>query len=1117
MQPYHRCHTLAALSAVLLSAATARSGQAQTPDRHLTPRNMGGACTSWDLVGIDAPGRRFYVPCGDHVAAFDLDSGKASTIAGFSGASAIATAPDLHRAFVNDAGKLTVFDTRSGRVIASVAGAGGDGIAYDPVTQRVFPFADTVHVISGVSLREVGRVVLGHVKPESGAADGTGRVVVTLEKSNAVAVIDARTLQTKFWTLGRDCEYPKSLVVDTAFRRVVVGCAKTGNLASIDAATGRVTSSIPLTEPYMDQSAYDQALHLLVSPGLHVVTIVNVAPDGSLRVADTVRTSEPTRPNVGIDPIKHIAWFAVADWVDSTDPAKGGRPETFGATRLRLDAFATRESSTELRIEDLLRAARLPSQNGQASTLSVSPDGRRVAFVMAGMLPPAHSDGAGQDNPDPAPDVVGGGVWVIDVRSHQSMRIPVRTRTAWAPSWSPNGERLAFLADSAGLTQLWTWSRRTATARATPHVRLRFSRGSHAVRWLRDNRTVLTELAAPTVSDPALPHAARGSSPPSDTLGATTVQVLRHVPSSGSSIMADTSSEGNAVTRRSDIVLLDVDSGHIERLVSGVKASWYNLSPDERHLAYTVSNGMVGGDINDRVVFDLMVSDRAKPEPRVVAHDILMNWTGASVRWSPDSRQVAYVGGPLPEGPLVNIRRTATSVFAVPGWCFVVPIDGAAPKQIGIRAVAKRQGPPIWDSTGSALYALGSDTLWRLRLNTGAIDVAASLGGRRVQTPLGLTSEDAYGGPVALSVEHPVLFIHAYDDRHQRQGLYKADLSSGAVAPVLEMAANIAGIAMAGTGAEAEVVYQREDYDWPRDLWLWDSHSGQPIQLTHSNPKLERLALGKRQMVAWLTADGDSASGLLLLPANYAAGHRYPMVTWVYAGQRWGTQFQHSFGVITHNAVYNAHLLATRGYAVFVPDIPFPSARMGTAMADIAKIVLPGVSRVVELGIADSSRLGLWGQSFGGYTVLSLLVQSSRFRAAIVAASAPLDLIASYERLDVNGNDWVLSTEQGQGRLGGSLWEYRDRYIENSPFFYLDRVRTPVLIQYGSADELAPFSRSLFVGLRRLNQRVELLRYEGENHVVLSLANQVDYWHRAIGWFDEHLKGASVAAARAER
>ncbi len=93
--------------------------------------------------------------------------------------------------------------------------------------------------------------------------------------------------------------------------------------------------------------------------------------------------------------------------------------------------------------------------------------------------------------------------------------------------------------------------------------------------------------------------------------------------------------------------------------------------------------------------------------------------------------------------------------------------------------------------------------------------------------------------------------------------------------------------------------------------------------------------------------------------------------------------------------------------------------------------------------------------------------------------------------------------------MGGTPWEVRERYIENSPFFFLDRVDAPLLLLHGAEDPNTPvyLTGQLFVGLRRLGRKVVLARYEGEGHWPgsWSVANQIDYWHRLVGWFDQHL------------
>jgi dipeptidyl aminopeptidase/acylaminoacyl peptidase len=106
--------------------------------------------------------------------------------------------------------------------------------------------------------------------------------------------------------------------------------------------------------------------------------------------------------------------------------------------------------------------------------------------------------------------------------------------------------------------------------------------------------------------------------------------------------------------------------------------------------------------------------------------------------------------------------------------------------------------------------------------------------------------------------------------------------------------------------------------------------------------------------------------------------------------------------------------------------------------------------------------------------------------------------------------------EDGATRMRGSPWEYRERYIENSPTFYLDRVQTPLFIVHGSDDPAAAafLADEVFVGLRRLGKEAVYAKYAGEGHGLRIFANQVDYWYRAIEWFDKHLQPQSDSDSR---
>ena len=262
--------------------------------------------------------------------------------------------------------------------------------------------------------------------------------------------------------------------------------------------------------------------------------------------------------------------------------------------------------------------------------------------------------------------------------------------------------------------------------------------------------------------------------------------------------------------------------------------------------------------------------------------------------------------------------------------------------------------------------------------------------------------------------------------------------------------------------------------------------------------------MGSARTIHWIDDDGRRLRGGLILPPNYQPGKRYPMVVWVYGGEP-VSDATNAFGGFQRTQNYfHVQLLATRGYVVFLPDAP---QRSDTPMQDLAKTVLSGVSHVVELGIADPEKLGLAGHSHGGYTVLSLLVQTDRFRAAMEAAGQA-DLIGIYGEMASDGTAYGIPiAESGQLLMGGAPWEFPLRYVENSPIFYLDRIKTPLLMVHGADDlNVASFlADEIFVGLCRLGREVSYAKYMQEAHEITGYANQVDVANRMLRWFARYL------------
>jgi dipeptidyl aminopeptidase/acylaminoacyl peptidase len=157
-----------------------------------------------------------------------------------------------------------------------------------------------------------------------------------------------------------------------------------------------------------------------------------------------------------------------------------------------------------------------------------------------------------------------------------------------------------------------------------------------------------------------------------------------------------------------------------------------------------------------------------------------------------------------------------------------------------------------------------------------------------------------------------------------------------------------------------------------------------------------------------------SSRGALLLPAGYVDGKRYPLVVRVYGGSNL-SRAVNRYGL--QAGIDNQQLLATRGYAVLLPDTPLG---VGTPLADLAATVMPGVDAAVAAGIADPERLAITVHSYGGYSVLAILTQTTRFKAA-VSSGGFSNLFSHYGDLRDDGSAYAVI---GPSAIRGA-WEGR--------------------------------------------------------------------------------------------
>lgn len=258
------------------------------------------------------------------------------------------------------------------------------------------------------------------------------------------------------------------------------------------------------------------------------------------------------------------------------------------------------------------------------------------------------------------------------------------------------------------------------------------------------------------------------------------------------------------------------------------------------------------------------------------------------------------------------------------------------------------------------------------------------------------------------------------------------------------------------------------------------------------------------ELIEWKAYDGKMTQGILYKPENFDPAKKYPLIAYFYETVSDGL-YRYSAPAPTPSRL-NIPFFVSRGYLVLAPDIHY---KTGQPAQDAYDYIVSGVRHVVKMGIADSSRLGIQGQSWGGIQVAQLVTMTTLFKAAW--AGAPVaNMTSAYGGIRwESGLNRQFQYEKTQSRIGATLWEKPELYIRNSPLFHLPKVQTPLVIMHNDADGAVPWYQGieLFTGLRRLQKPVWMLNYNGEAHNLVERRNRKDIQIREQQFFDWLLMG----------
>jgi dipeptidyl aminopeptidase/acylaminoacyl peptidase len=715
-------------------------------------------------------------------------------------------------------------------------------------------------------------------------------------------------------------------------------------------------------------------------------------------------------------------------------------------------------------VDDMLDAVNV-------SIADLSDDGRWLAAT-AGSL----GDRIGIDNHrfgDPtyvAPSLVD--VLIVETRSGQARKLfPAKTQVRGI-KWSPDASRLALFVLKGGAFEPVIWER--ATGKFTT-VRLPESKDAAEnaeLEWSPDGAQLLVAAR----NDQWRKRAAEQFQ--NETRGPVVVH------SSKEPFLAWENLRRMSVLR--SLYGYDLRRGQAREILPEIKLSSYDLSQDGAFITYSeditkkTDYDVIGGAENQ---VQLMPASGGTPRT------IIKSTKGIALVWSNDGRRYAY---------------------SKEGKVFFASIDDKEARQIAGKkqesdkekadAAEKPKEDPAKDSDkqkkesfnavrlspkGDRLIASNKEGLWLIETASGAKEMIVKTGDEDKTSPRYQVVE---WGPEGESV------YLSYNSRTKwERGLVRYNVRSKRLEDLVKDSRLYTGFRLSKNGQT--IVFSLAEGNRPGDLFAADGEMKNIRRLTDANPQLKNKRLGKTELVSYLDVDGNKMYGVLYYPVDYEQGKSYPTIFNIYE-QFFDDSFSGTINILT-----------TNGYAVMQPSVTLETGYPGEAWV---KGVTSAANKLIEMGVADKERLGVQGTSYGGYATNLLITQTNRFKAAI-NISGKVNMISFYTDSPRLGVRNIHAPEKSQDRIGATLWQQPQKYIQHSAIMFADRIKTPLLLMTGEQDHNVPARQAMemYYALRRLGKEVEWVSYINGGHGMptTSVEEVKDYHKRILAWYDSHLKG----------
>ncbi len=292
----------------------------------------------------------------------------------------------------------------------------------------------------------------------------------------------------------------------------------------------------------------------------------------------------------------------------------------------------------------------------------------------------------------------------------------------------------------------------------------------------------------------------------------------------------------------------------------------------------------------------------------------------------------------------------------------------------------------------------------------------------------------------------------------------------------------------------------------PSEVYIFDGTEWS--RQSDSNPWMENVSLTAQETYTFEARDGLEIEGVLLYPAGFVEGTRYPLVIVAHGGPESHYNNQWVTGYNTWG-----QLLSSGGYFVWYPNyrastgrgVEFAKADHGDPMGGEFEDHLDAIDHFVERGWVDRDRVGVGGGSYGGYTAAWAATRHTEHFAAAVSFVPITHVPTKWLTSDIPWEFYYVHYEE-VWPTDEDQWDFLS---SRSPLTYAANARTPLLLAGGTADPRVHPSQP-FMLYRAVEAStdtpVRYIQYPGEGHGNRVSTHRYDYMLRALRWFDHYLR-----------